>query len=94
MVAKSKDGKGIYISCRCGCGDAVELEINDEDPNMYFYQSHLNGSFYRDQCGGFRTIREKIRKIWRIIRNKDYCYSEICLSKEEFGIFKQYINQF
>ena len=62
MAVKSKDGKGLYMSCRCGCGDAVELEIDNEDPDMYFYQSHLNGNFYRDQCGGFRTIREKIRK--------------------------------
>ena len=42
MAAKSKDGKGLYMSCRCGCGDT----------------------------------------------------SEICLSKKEFEIFKQYIDQF
>ena len=35
-----------------------------------------------------------MRKIWSIIHNKDYTYSDILLSKEEFNKFKEYINSY
>lgn len=38
----------------------------------------MNGDWYRDQNDSiFRIIGRKLKKIWAIIRNKDYYYSDV-----------------
>lgn len=56
--------------------------------------SYLNGDFYRGQYGVFRCMVEKLKKIWRIIRNKDFYYTDVRMNKEDFQKFKEYVNQF
>ena len=40
-----------------------------------------------------RVIERKLKKIWCIIRNKDFYYSDIIMKREEFEQFKEYINE-
>lgn len=35
-----------------------------------------------------------MKKIVSILRNKDYVYSDLILSKKDFEEFKEYVNQF
>jgi hypothetical protein len=84
----------MLISCNCGCDEGMRLRIDkDEDLDdvnaTYAYQSFSSGDFYTGQ-GSFR---KKLRKIWAIIRNKDFYYSEICMSKAEFEEFKAWVNK-
>lgn len=91
-----RDGEdGMIVSCDCGCGDTVKLEFDVDDPfggPDFFFMSYYNSNWYRDQHGAFDAFREKIRKIWRIIRNKDHHYSDIRMSREEFEEFRKYVN--
>lgn len=41
----------------------------------------------------FDVIKLKLKKIWAILRNKDFYYSEISMSREDFETFKEYINE-
>ena len=41
-----------------------------------------------------RVIGRKMKKIVSILRNKDYVYSDLILSKKDFEEFKEYVNQF
>jgi len=91
-VLISADKKELIITCGCGCDEAVHLKIDNEDG--YVYQCFMNGNFYKEQYGMFGTLRKKMKKIWAIIRNKDYCYSDIVMNAEDFKQFKMYINQF
>ena len=54
----------------------------------------MNGNFYKDQYGMLGILKEKLKKIWAIIRNKDYYYSDVVMNGEDFNRFKEYINQF
>ena len=38
-------------------------------------------------------LKTKLKKIWAIIRNKDFYYSEIIMSKEEFDKFRNALNK-
>ena len=38
-------------------------------------------------------FKTKLKKIWSIIRNKDFYYSEIIMSKEEFDKFRNALNK-
>ena len=92
-VLKTKDNKEMIISCGCGCGNSVHFKIVKEDCDMYCLMTFTNGNWYRDQNDTIlRVIERKIKKIISIIRNKDYVYSDLILTKEDFEEFKEYVN--
>lgn len=93
-VMISEDKKDLIVTCECDCDEGIHLHINHEDEDCYGYQCFTNGNFYRDQYGILGTLKNKLKKIWAIIRNKDYYYSDIVMNKEDFEQFKRWINQF
>ena len=92
-VFYNKDKTELVVTCKCSCGDAVHIVVDKEDNDYYCIISYMNGNFYKDQGGAFATFKEKCKKIWAIIMNKDYYYSEVIITKEEFETFKEYINR-
>lgn len=93
-VLISKNDKEMIVSCNCGCDEGVRISIDkdeefDDVNATYAYQCFVSGNFYKEQG----TFGEKIRKIWAIIRNKDFYYSDICMNKAEFEEFKAWVNK-
>lgn len=86
---KNKDGTHLYIDCNCGCGEGIRFVIDREDYDYYCLAAYTNGNFYTEQGG---TLRNKLKKIWAIIRNNDYYYSDIIMTQDDFNAFKEYIN--
>ncbi len=92
-VLFNNDKTELIMTCSCGCDDAIQLRVDTENHfDDFLVLTYLNGNFFRDQYSGFDVFKKKLKKIWNIIRNKDYHYSEIYMSKEEFITFKDYIN--
>ena len=90
---KNKDGTELYIDCHCGCNDGIRIRVHKDDFDYYCFWTYTNGNFYTEQGETvFRTIRKKLEKILAIIRNKDYYYSDVVMTKDEFEEFKEYIN--
>ena len=94
-VLESKDGKELIATCDCGCENAVHLKIDSEVEGTYCFMSFMNGNFYRDQeAGAFRSLVRKLKKIICVVRGKDFYYSDVCMTKEDFQQFKEYVNRF
>ncbi|BFK11879.1 hypothetical protein F140042L4_20370 [Coprococcus phoceensis] len=97
-IMMSKDKKELIVACKCLCGDTVhfcKIEDTDDTEKEYAFMTYLNSNWYNDQDKKIgRVIKDKLKKILGIIRNKDYYYSDIVMSKEDFQQFKDYINQF
>lgn len=95
-VMISKDKKDLIVSCECGCDKGIYFRLEHfEDDDSTMYMSLLNGNFYRDQAMSIMgVLRFKWERIWAVIRNKDFYYSDICMSADEFQTFKDYINMF
>lgn len=92
-VLKSKDGKELLVDCYCGCNDGVRIRLDKDDYDFYYFMSYTNGNFYRDQNEKlFSTLSKKLKKIWAIVRNKDFYYAEIIMDGNDFNEFKEYIN--
>lgn len=88
-VLKSCDGDEIIISCKCGCDEGIRVKVDhDADDGDVWYQTYVSGNWYREQS----RLIDKIKKIWAIIRNKDFYYSEIVLDAEEWNMYKEWIN--
>ena len=92
-IMKSEDGTNLIVDCDCKCDDGLRIRVDkDEDFDYYFIMSYTSGNFYKEQDYTiWKVIRTKLKKIWCIIRNKDYCYSEICMNKDDFKEFQEYI---
>lgn len=88
----SEDKKDIIVSCKCGCENGLHIRIDHDSYDKdepYAFITYLNGNWYRDQNDRvFRCIGRKLHKILAIIRNKDFYYSEVCMSKEDYEKFK------
>ena len=88
----NRDGSEAYLDCSCGCDSGIRFRVDKSDRDYYCIVSYTNGAFYREQNDTiFRVIGRKLKKIWSIIRNEDFYYSEIILNKEEFDDFRKYI---
>jgi hypothetical protein len=92
-VLKSKDCMELLIDCSCGCDNGVRFRIDKEDDDNYCFMAYTNGRFYTEQCEGmWRVLCKKLKKIWAIIRNKDFHYADTFMTKAEFNEFREYIN--
>ena len=92
-VLKNSDGTELFIDCNCGCDNGIRFRVDNNDFDLYCFMSYTNGRFYTEQCEGmWRVFCKKLKKIWAIIRNKDFYYAEMFLTKDEFEEFKDYIN--
>lgn len=100
-ILRSSNGKDLIVTCSCGCGEGVHICIErdfvDKDNpkrDTFAYVTCLNANWYRDQnMRIFEVVRFKLKKIWAIIRNKDFYYSEILMSRNDFETFREYINE-
>ena len=89
----NKDKSEMIVNCTCGCEDSVHIRIDVDDYDYYAIWTYMNGNFFRDQNGTVvDTIRKKLKKIWAIIRNKDYHYSDVVMNRAEFVEFVKFIN--
>lgn len=92
-VLRNASGNELLVDCNCGCDEGLRFRIDPDDGDYYCFMTYTNGAFYKEQGDTFWGIlSKKLRKIWAIIRNKDYYYSEITMTKDEFETFREYIN--
>lgn len=92
-VLTTNNKKEMIVTCKCCCEDSVHISLEKFDDNDYAFMMFMNGSFSSEYSKTFwKVFVEKVKKIWAIIRNKDYYYHDIRMSKEDFEMFKEYIN--
>ena len=92
-VLRNEDNTVLLIDCCDGCGEGIRFQIDKEDFDYYCFMTYTNGHWYREQDDSlWRVFCKKIKKIWAIIRNKDFYYSEVIMKKNDFDKFKEYIN--
>ena len=87
-IFRNKDNKELIVNCECGCKQGIHIRITDDD-DYYAYETYLSGNFMQEQ-GRFLW---KLKKIWAIIRNKDFYYAEICMTKEDWEEYKKWVNE-
>ena len=91
----NSDKSELIITCNCGCEDAIHIKIaeTEKDYGIYCYLTYMNSNWYREQDDKLlRCIGRKLKKIWAILRNKDFYYSEIVMNKADLEEFKKFVN--
>lgn len=75
--------------CKCGCGNGIVLKADNEDEEVSL--QIVSDNFYTMQNKGKMSLKEKIKRIWYIIIEKEYCYFDILIGKEELQEFKEFV---
>lgn len=91
-VLMNKDKTELIVTCKCGCDSSVHMIVDKDDYDTYTILSYMSGNFYKDQGGALYILKEKIKKILSILFNKDYYYADVCMNKDEFLQFRDYVN--
>lgn len=85
------DGLGVpdTVVLRCSCVDRCELEVekecwNDKDINYCITFKTKNRNI---ETGIFKSLYIKLKKIWCIIRGKDYLYYDIEIDENSMKDF-------
>lgn len=77
--------------CNCGCGNGIVLKADNEDEEVSL--QIVSDSFYIMQDKGKMSLREKIKRIWYIVKGKEYCYFDILIGKDELQKFKEFVEK-
>ena len=81
-----------YVTfCKCGCGNGIVFKADNEEKEVSLQM--VSDNFYFMQSKGRMSFKEKIRRIWYIISNKEYCYFDIILKEEELQQFKEFVSK-
>lgn len=92
-VLRNTNNTEMLIDCNCGCDNGIRFKIDVYDWDDYCFMTYTNGDFYKEQNDTmWKAFCRKLKKIWAIISNKDFYYSDITMNKYEFNEFKKYIN--
>jgi hypothetical protein len=95
-VFLTEDKKEIIVTCNDKCEQSFHICVDEEDDmDMYAWMVFLKADFDTLQdMTPWRAFCLKWKKIWMILRGKDYCYSDVMMTKEDFMKVIEYVNQF
>lgn len=82
--------KNEYVTfCKCGCSDGIVLKADNNDHELSVQL--VSDNFYSMQTKGKISLKEKLKRIWFIIRGKEYCYFDILIAEDELQEFKEFV---
>lgn len=82
----------VIVDCNDGCGNAICISQEDFIKDYKeVYISLVSSLFYSRQKESFSR---KCKRIWDIIRNKEYTYFDICISYDQLREYIDNLNDF
>lgn len=88
MIYQTKDNRGLVVTCSCGCNNGLVIR-RDEDGDIWM--NMVQSKFYSEQKTLFRRIKEKVKRVWSVLRDKEYVYFDVHVKSEEFEEFQEYV---
>lgn len=89
MFARDKNEMGCGLYCSCGCNKGVALKA--ETDNWGCYLSLVSDVFHMQADTGWDRFKKKCKRIWSIVRNKEYIYFDICIDPDDLKEFKEFV---
>lgn len=90
MFMENKEGGYCSLYCQCGCNDGVVLK-SEYDPLLGCDMMLVSDSYYLMQQTTWTRFKEKCKRIWSILRNKEYCYFSVYMGSDELKEFKEFV---
>lgn len=90
MLEVNKTGTSGTLYSSYGCDNGVALRVT-HDPLFGYEIALVNDMFYTEQRTIMSRLIEKCKRIWCILRNKEYRYFNILIDERDMDDFKEFI---
>lgn len=96
MTNKEKDTVALY--CNCGMTDGVFLKVEKDQRKAFGINgidiSLVSDNYYLEQYySKTKKFKEKLKRIWNIIKGEEYYYFNIWVDPEDIKEFKEFVAQ-
>lgn len=91
MFMKDKNNESCALYCSCGCTDGVILKVDKDDDWNTIELSLVSDNFYLHSQNKI-SFKDKLKRIWNIIKNEEYYYFDIMIEEEDLKEFKEFVN--
>lgn len=89
MFMKSEDEKYCGLYCSCGCDKGVVFKAENDEYGYYI--SLVSDNWYTSQLTGWLRFKERCKRIWKILTNKEHHYFSIYLEDDDIKEFKDFV---
>lgn len=94
MIMTNKEKDTIALLGSCGISEGVVLQVDSCGNDIDGYDiSLVSDTYYLDHYTEKNRFREKLKRIWKILRNQEYYYFDIYVSAEDIKEFKKFVAQ-
>ena len=90
MVYTNKTNDELIVNCDCGCGSGLLWQAAHYDKEEQFFVTLVESSWYAKQTG---RVKPYFKRLWKALRGKEYCLTEIVMSKEEVAEFEIFLHR-
>lgn len=84
--------KMVIDTCNCGCGSVFHITRTTDDPEEYYISLH-SSNWYSESTSAWDKFKTKMKRLWCVLRNKEYLYMDVCLTPQEFKEFTQKLEE-
>lgn len=92
MTNKEKDTVALY--CSCGLDEGVLLKVekwNDDVDGLEI--SLVSDTFYLNHYAKTKRFKEKLKRIWTILKGEEHYYFNIYVEPGDIKEFKEFVNK-
>lgn len=95
MIFLNEDKTELIATCNCGCDNSIHIRLDDDfkrdyDADEFAFMTYMKGDDTMGYKGG--KLYHKFRKLWYILRGKDYCYSDVIMTKNDVEQLRDYLS--
>lgn len=90
MFMKSKDEKYCGLYCSCGCAEGITFKVeNVKEVGVHI--GLVSDTWRVYGLTGWDRFKAKCKRIWAILRNREYYYFDIFVGGEDINEFKEFV---
>ena len=91
MIFSNKTEDELIITCDCGCGYGMHWSAGvwDDEGEQYCLML-VEASWYSMQES---RLKSYLKRLWKTIRGKEYCLTELIMKKAEVDEFAVFLNK-
>lgn len=91
MIYTTKENNELFVTCDCGCGSGLLWKaMNCDNEGEQYFVSLTESSWYAKQNG---CIRPYFKRLMRALCGKEYCLTELVMTKAEVAELSKFLHQ-
>ncbi len=78
-----------FIQCKYGCHNGLIFTWEKDEESLWI--NVVESKWYSSQRGLLRRIKEKLRRLWFVLRGKEYSLFEMVVDGDKLEEFKEFV---